>query len=159
MPPPGFPARASLPRFRLGEHTVRLLHWRRCFLLVLAVAVPARADDLVSTTQSVVSAVAAGALPASVLGNVAVTTQLGFGNVAVTNQTGTGNVAQASQSGSGEYTLITEFGYNNTGTIQQSGPGNSAVLNLTNSQPGTAGWSYTIIQTGIAPPVTITKVR
>lgn len=133
--------------------------WQWVVMIALVAPSTARADDVVSTTQAVVSAVTAGALPAGFLGNVAVTTQSGFGNVAVTNQTGIGNVAQVNQTGSGEFAAIIELGYNNAGSIQQSGPGNIAVLNLTNSQPGTAGWSYTITQTGNAPPVTITRSR
>lgn len=118
-------------------------HWALAVLLVATQ--PARADDLVSTTQ-VVAGIMTGALPASVLGNVSVITQSGFGNVAVTNQTGIGDVARVSQSGNNFSASILQSGQNDSATVTQTGNGIGAPPII-------------ITQTGPAQAITITQHR
>jgi hypothetical protein len=81
VPPPGVVMQDSLPFNPFAiQRRVATMVWRWLSLIILAAALPARADDLVSTTQ-VVAAQVAGALAAGPLGNVSVIYQSGSGNV------------------------------------------------------------------------------
>lgn len=143
MPPPGAVMQDSLPFNPSAiQRRVATMVWRWLFLIILAAALPARADDLVSMTQ-VVAARVAGALPSDPFGNVSVIYQSGSGNVGQTDQTGTRGSA-----------VINQTGNNNSSLIQQTGAGNSAV----NTQIGN-GLTMTIRQTGPGQAISITQRR
>ena len=117
--------------------------WRWLLPIMLAAALPARADDLVSTTQ-VVAAQVAGVLAAGpARQHVSQIYQAGSGNVAQTDQTGTGDSAAISQTGNNNYSLIqqtsvgdiasnTQIGNGLTMTIRQTGPGQ--IISITQRQ-------------------------
>jgi hypothetical protein len=132
-----------------------MMMWRWLFPIILLAALPAQADDLVTTTQ-VVAAAAVGALPASVLGNLP-TSANASGNVSVIVQSGYGNVAQTAQTGTGDFAAINQAGNNFIASILQTNQHDSAVVNQTGN--GIGAQPITITQTGPAQSITITQHR
>jgi hypothetical protein len=129
--------------------------WRWLLPLILAVALPARADDLVSTSQ-VVAAQAAGALPANLLGYASSPANLS-GNVSLIVQSGSGNTAQTDQTGTADSAAITQLGNNFSASITQTSQHDTATITQIGNGAGLQ--PMTITQTGPGQSMTITQHR
>ena len=129
--------------------------WQWLFLFLLAAALPARADDLVSISQ-LVAALSAGALPANLLATGAAPANA-FGNVSVISQVGSGNTAQTDQTGTRDIAAVSQVGHNFSASILQTSQRDVAAISQIGN--GLGAPPITITQTGPAQSIVIIQHR